>query len=132
VDNAQPANGTDTLIDTTDTADTTDTTDTTDTADTTDTTTVSTDTIVSTESALEMVLSPGMTPAGVLMIPRRLRGMSDEQKDSLRQLEISPRALAIWERIAVRIEHHGGAAIAIDYGEEGPLGNIPQILNSKP
>jgi NADH dehydrogenase [ubiquinone] 1 alpha subcomplex assembly factor 7 len=70
-----------------------------------------------------MVLSPGLTPAGALMIPRRLEGMSEDQKQSLRQLEISPRTLAIWERIAVRIEQHGGAAIAVDYGEEGPLGD---------
>ena len=75
------------------------------------------------EPALELVLSPGLTPAGALMIPRRLEGMDDEHKQGLRQLEISPRTLAIWERIASRIEQHGGAAIAIDYGEEGPLGD---------
>jgi NADH dehydrogenase [ubiquinone] 1 alpha subcomplex assembly factor 7 len=75
------------------------------------------------EGALEMVLSPGLTPAGALMIPRRLEGMPEATKQGLRQLEISPRALAVWERIAERLEAHGGAALAIDYGEEGPLGD---------
>ena len=63
------------------------------------------------EGALEMVLSPGLTPAGALMIPRRLEGMPEATKQGLRQLEISPRALAVWERIAERLEAHGGAAL---------------------
>lgn len=73
--------------------------------------------------ALELVLSPGLTPAAALLIPKRLQGMTEDQRSSLRSLEISPRTLAIWERIAARLEQHGGAAIAIDYGNEGPLGN---------
>ncbi len=77
---------------------------------------------------LELVLSPGLTPAGALMIPKRLQGMPDDTKQSLRQLEISPRTLAIWERVAQRIETHGGAALAIDYGEEGPVGNSLQAI----
>ena len=78
--------------------------------------------------ALEMVLSPGLTPAGALMIPRRLEGMSEDEKSGLRQLEISPRTLAIWERVAARVERHGGAAIAVDYGEEGPVGDSLQAI----
>ena len=78
--------------------------------------------------ALEMVLSPGLTPAGALMIPRRLEGMPEDQKGGLRQLEISPRALAVWERVAARVEQHGGAAIAVDYGEEGPVGDSLQAI----
>ena len=66
-----------------------------------------------------MVLSPGLTPAGALLIPTRLDGLPSEEKEGLRQLEISPRTLAIWERVAERVEKHGGAALAIDYGEEG-------------
>ena len=71
------------------------------------------------KGALEMVLSPGLTPAGALLIPKRLDGLPSEEKEGLRQLEISPRTLAIWERVAERVEKHGGAALAIDYGEEG-------------
>jgi len=78
--------------------------------------------------ALEMVLSPGLTPAGALMIPRRLEGMPEDVKGGLRQLEISPRTLAIWERVAARVERHGGAAIAVDYGEEGPIGDSLQAI----
>ena len=78
--------------------------------------------------AFEMVLSPGLTPAGALMVPRRLEGVDASRRDGLRQLEISPRSLAIWERIAARLEEHGGAAIAIDYGEEGPLGDTLQAI----
>ena len=78
--------------------------------------------------AFEMVLSPGLTPAGALMVPRRLEGVEASRRDGLRQLEISPRSLAIWERIAARLEEHGGAAIAIDYGEEGPLGDTLQAI----
>ena len=80
------------------------------------------------EDALEMVLSPGLTPAGALMIPRRLEGMPEDVKGGLRQLEISPRTLAIWERVAARVERHGGAAIAVDYGEEGPVGDSLQAI----
>ncbi|ACO62132.1 predicted protein [Micromonas commoda] len=76
----------------------------------------------------DMVLSPGLTPAGALMVPRRLEGVEASRRDGLRQLEISPRSLAIWERIAARLEEHGGAAIAIDYGEEGPLGDTLQAI----
>ena len=79
-------------------------------------------------SAFEMVLSPGLTPAGALMVPRRLEGVDAPARDGLRQLEISPRSLAIWERIAARLERHGGAAIAVDYGEEGPLGDTLQAI----
>ena len=78
--------------------------------------------------ALEMVLSPGLTPAGALMIPRRLEGMPEDVKGGLRQLEISPRTLAIWERVAARVERHGGAALAVDYGEEGPIGDSLQAI----
>ena len=77
---------------------------------------------------MEMVLSPGLTPAGALMIPRRLEGMPEDVKGGLRQLEISPRTLAIWERVAARVERHGGAALAVDYGEEGPIGDSLQAI----
>jgi NADH dehydrogenase [ubiquinone] 1 alpha subcomplex assembly factor 7 len=82
------------------------------------------------EPALEMVLSPGLTPAGALILPRRLKGLSEEARRELRQLEISPRTSAIWERIAERVERHGGAAIAVDYGEEGPIGDSLQAIRN--
>ena len=84
----------------------------------------------SSSPALELVLSPGLTPAGALMIPRRLEGMPKERKEGLRQLEISPRTLAVWERVAARLEAHGGAALAIDYGEEGPIGDSLQAIKN--
>jgi NADH dehydrogenase [ubiquinone] 1 alpha subcomplex assembly factor 7 len=58
------------------------------------------------DGALELVLSPGLTPAGALMIPRRLDGLPAERKASIRQLEISPRSVAIWERVAGRLRAH--------------------------
>ena len=80
------------------------------------------------DGALELVLSPGLTPAGALMIPRRLDGLPAERKESIRQLEISPRSVAIWERVAGRLRVHPGAALAVDYGSEGPTGNTLQAI----
>jgi len=84
----------------------------------------------SSSPGLELVLSPGLTPAGALMIPRRLERVPKERKEGLRQLEISPRTLAVWERVAARLEAHGGAALAIDYGEEGPIGDSLRAIKN--
>ena len=77
---------------------------------------------------LEMVLSPGPTPASHVLVSRRLKAVPKEQADSLRLLELSPPSLALWDRLADHIEKHSGAVLAIDYGEEGPLGNTLEAI----
>ena len=77
---------------------------------------------------LEMVLSPGPTPASHMLVSRRLKGLPKEQVDSLRLLELSPPSMTLWDNLIDRIEKHSGAAIAIDYGEEGPLGNTLEAI----
>ena len=55
-------------------------------------------------------------------------GFTEEQVDSLRLLELSPPSMTLWDNLIDRIEKHSGAAIAIDYGEEGPLGNTLEAI----
>jgi NADH dehydrogenase [ubiquinone] 1 alpha subcomplex assembly factor 7 len=42
--------------------------------------------------------------------------------------QISPRAMAAWEEVARRVGAHGGGALAIDYGEEGPVAHSLQAI----
>ena len=77
---------------------------------------------------LAMVLSPGPTPASHMLVPRRLKGLPKEQADSLRLLELSPPSMTLWDKLADRIEKNSGAVLAIDYGEEGPLGNTLEAI----
>jgi len=77
---------------------------------------------------LEMVLSPGPTPASHMLVSRRLKGVPQHIVDGLRLLELSPPSLSLWDRLAERIEQHSGAVLAIDYGEEGPLGDTLEAI----
>jgi NADH dehydrogenase [ubiquinone] 1 alpha subcomplex assembly factor 7 len=63
-----------------------------------------------------------------MLVSRRLRYLAKEQQESLRLLELSPPSLALWDRLADHIEKHSGAVLAIDYGEEGPLGNTLEAI----
>lgn len=77
---------------------------------------------------LEMVLSPGPTPASHMLVPRRLKGLPSEIVDSMRLLELSPPSMTLWDKLADRIQKNSGAVLAIDYGEEGPLGNTLEAI----
>ncbi|GLI69361.1 hypothetical protein VaNZ11_013949, partial [Volvox africanus] len=71
-------------------------------------------------SGLRLVLSPGPTPAAALLVPRRLGGLPGDQAQALDALEVSAVGMATAERLAHRIGRHGGAALVVDYGREGP------------
>jgi NADH dehydrogenase [ubiquinone] 1 alpha subcomplex assembly factor 7 len=77
---------------------------------------------------LEIVLSPGPTPASHMLVSRRLNGLPKDVVEGLRLLELSPPSLSLWDRLAERIEEHSGAVLAIDYGEEGPLGDTLEAI----
>ena len=77
---------------------------------------------------LEMVLSPGPTPASHMLVSRRLKGIPKEKADSLRLIELSPPSMTLWDALVDRIEKNSGAVLAIDYGEEGPLGNTLEAI----
>ncbi|GAX77852.1 hypothetical protein CEUSTIGMA_g5294.t1 [Chlamydomonas eustigma] len=47
----------------------------------------------------------------------------DAQDGGLTELEISARAMALAETLAKRVGVHGGAALIVDYGKDGPYGN---------
>jgi NADH dehydrogenase [ubiquinone] 1 alpha subcomplex assembly factor 7 len=83
---------------------------------------------------LEFVLSPGATLSSSQLVKRRLNvnNKNEEKKNdssSIVSLEISPKSIVYWEKMMDRINDEeknggrGGAAIAIDYGDEGPLGD---------
>lgn len=94
-----------------------------------------------------LVLSPTRTPASALLVPRRLAAleaehaarkskliMPDSQRPvetdraeqlsspaaKLSELEVSAKAMAAAEALALRVGKHGGAALIIDYGQDGP------------
>lgn len=92
-----------------------------------------------------LVLSPTRTPASALLVPRRLAALeaehaarkskiiSDSQRPvetdrvespspaaKLSELEVSAKAMAAAEALALRVGRHGGAALIIDYGQDGP------------
>jgi NADH dehydrogenase [ubiquinone] 1 alpha subcomplex assembly factor 7 len=50
----------------------------------------------------------------------------DEPLPSLAQM--SPRSMGAWEEVALRVAAHGGAALAVDYGEEGPIAHSLQAI----
>jgi len=41
---------------------------------------------------------------------------------------MSPRSLGAWEEVAARVAAHGGGALAVDYGEEGPIAHSLQAI----
>ena len=83
----------------------------------------------SSEEHFQMVLSPRATVLTQLLVPFRLKGMSEEQASSLKGLELSAKAIAIVRQIASRVANaaHPSAALIIDYGDEGPFGHSLQV-----
>jgi len=79
---------------------------------------------------LRLVLSPFPTPATRALVPRRIGHLSLDEQNKLSRLEIAPRSMAIWEQIARRVGAHGGGALAVDYGEAGPLFDTLQAIRT--
>lgn len=67
-----------------------------------------------------MVLSPGPTPSVRTLLQWRLQSMTVQERSKLKAIEISPQAVALAETLAEKIGCHGGAALIIDYGKDGP------------
>lgn len=74
----------------------------------------------SSNSHLHMVLSPHQTPATRTILPMRLESLSLQQRASLKVLEICPQGMALAETLAKRVDAEGGAALIMDYGQDGP------------
>jgi len=70
--------------------------------------------------ALRFVLAPGETPASRLLLPPRLKALEPDEVAKLQAIEVSAKAMAYSQKIAQRIQEHGGAALLIDYGKDGP------------
>lgn len=68
---------------------------------------------------LRFVLAPGRTKAVQHILMRRLRGLGARDPHR-RALEVNAEAMAVAEAAALRIERHGGFALFVDYGEDGP------------
>lgn len=67
-----------------------------------------------------MVLSPFDTFASRTILPTRLRDIDPKIEASLRGIEISPASIALADGLARRVSRQGGAALLIDYGQDGP------------
>jgi NADH dehydrogenase [ubiquinone] 1 alpha subcomplex assembly factor 7 len=79
-----------------------------------------------------MVLSPGPTPASRTLLPLRFKGLSVTQRAALNAIEICPQGMATAEALGRRVAAHGGAALLIDYGQNGPYqGSLQAIKDHK-
>jgi len=67
-----------------------------------------------------MVLSPFDTFASRTVLSARLRDIDPKIESSLRGIEISPASIALADGLARRVSRQGGAALLIDYGQDGP------------
>lgn len=68
-----------------------------------------------------LVLSPGPTAAVRALLPRRLESIPLRRRAGMNSIEICPKGMALAETLAKRVAHHGGAALIIDYGRDGPF-----------
>lgn len=75
-----------------------------------------------------MVLSPGPTPASRTLLPLRFKGLSITQRAALNAIEICPQGMATAEALGRRVSAHGGAALLIDYGQNGPYQSSLQAI----
>lgn len=75
------------------------------------------------DDGFRMVLSPYDTFASKTILPARLRELGKDRVDALDALEISPACMGLAMDLTRRIEQHGGAALLIDYGQDGPYEN---------
>ncbi|KAK9807683.1 hypothetical protein WJX72_005978 [[Myrmecia] bisecta] len=78
---------------------------------------------------LRLVLSPGPTPASQLLVERRLSSLP-AGTESRSQLEVSPQGMATAAELSQRVAQHGGAALIVDYGQEGPYAASLQAIRS--
>ena len=76
----------------------------------------------------QMVLSPGPTPASRTMLPLRLEGLDISKRTSMDSIEICPQGMATAEALGKRVAAHGGAALLIDYGQDGPYRGSLQAI----
>ena len=103
-------------------------------------------------NSLEFVLSPSATLSSSQLVKRRLRKTSssssssssssdvnsssdsDMNNETIVSLEVSPKSIVHWEKMMDRISDEGknggrgGAAITIDYGDEGPLADTLEAI----
>lgn len=77
---------------------------------------------------LRFVLSPGGTAASRVLVPYRLGALPQGVRQSVRAMELCPKAMSIWQDIATRVAKRRGGALAIDYGDEGPLAFTVQAI----
>jgi NADH dehydrogenase [ubiquinone] 1 alpha subcomplex assembly factor 7 len=82
----------------------------------------------STAQGLRFVLSPTPTPSAAVLVPRRLRALPEQLQQQLQQLEISAPGMALAEKLAQRVGAHGGAALLMDYGKDGPYSDSLQAI----
>jgi NADH dehydrogenase [ubiquinone] 1 alpha subcomplex assembly factor 7 len=77
------------------------------------------------DAKFRFVLAPYDTLALKTVLPARLRDLekSARQLDALSAIEISPATIGLAADIARRIKANSGAAIFIDYGQDGPYEN---------
>jgi NADH dehydrogenase [ubiquinone] 1 alpha subcomplex assembly factor 7 len=77
---------------------------------------------------LSFVLSKGPTPAAMVLLERRLKGLPPKVVNALKGIEICPQGMAVVENISKRIGSHGGAALIIDYGQFAPFESSVQAI----
>lgn len=72
------------------------------------------------QHAFRLVVAPYDTFALRTVLPARLRELDEATRESLDAIEVSPAVIGLVSDLAQRIKKNGGAAILIDYGQDGP------------
>jgi len=75
------------------------------------------------DDGFRLVLSPYDTFAAKTVLPSRLRDLGKDRVEALDAIEISPACIGLAMDLTRRIQQHGGAALLIDYGQDGPYEN---------
>jgi len=70
--------------------------------------------------AFRLVVAPYETFALKTVLPARLRDLDEATRESLDAIEVSPAVIGLASDLARRIQKNGGAAILVDYGQDGP------------
>ena len=65
-------------------------------------------------------MAPYDTFALKTILPARLRDLDEASRDALRAIEVSPAVNGLASDLSRRIKTNGGAALLIDYGQDGP------------
>ena len=69
---------------------------------------------------LRFVMAPSITPAAAILPSKRLSWIPESEQSTLSELEIGSDMLALGIRLSRRVSEIGGAALFIDYGQDGP------------